>query len=155
MKIKSWLACLAGVVMAAPLMAAVSEYRVTLTDEDPRVASVHASLTLSESTLKMLPWGHPWLTHGWATFVDDLEARHSVGCKVELTRVEEDGWGSWRVAADDGERLELTYTVRFDHDQHDWNRAGGQDSRPALSHGALFLISRACSSTRRVSTARQ
>jgi hypothetical protein len=31
------------------------------------------------------------------------------------------------VAASNGEHLELTYRVRLDHDQHDWDRAGGQD----------------------------
>ena len=45
--------------------------------------------------------------------------------------VEEDGWGSWQVGAEDGEQLTLSYTVRLDHHHHDWGRAGGRDARLA------------------------
>ena len=120
-----------------------AEYTVAISGSEPRVARVQAAVTVSEQTLKMLPWGHPWLPNGWATFVHELEVRDAAGDPVEAKLVEEDGWGSWEVAVEDGEMLQLSYSVRFDHDQYDWDRAGGVDSRPALSNGALFLVSRA------------
>jgi predicted metalloprotease with PDZ domain len=120
-----------------------AEYRVRFSADNPRSAQVSARLTLNQGTIKMLPWGHPWLPDGWATFVHGMTVSDAAGNSIGFEKVEEDGWGSWRVDAEDGEQLQLNYEVRFDHDQHDWNPVGGQDARPAYSNGALFLISRA------------
>ncbi len=120
-----------------------AEYRVTFSAEKPGVAQVRARLTLNRQTVKMLPWGHPWLPDGWATFVHNLKIKDAAGSDIGFSLVKEDGWGSWNVDAEDGEVLYLDYEVHFEHDQYDWNSAGGQDSRPAYSNGALFLISRA------------
>jgi predicted metalloprotease with PDZ domain len=120
-----------------------AEYRVTFSAEKPEVAHVRARLILKQQTLKMLPWGHPWLPDGWATFVHNMEVQDAAGSDIGFSPVKEDGWGSWNVDAEDGAVLYLNYEVHFEHDQYDWNSAGGQDSRPAYSNRALFLISRA------------
>jgi predicted metalloprotease with PDZ domain len=120
-----------------------AEYSVSISAESPGVARIRARLTLNQQTVKMLPWGHPWLPDGWATFVHNMEMRDATGGEIGFSKVKQDGWGSWQVEAKDGTVLHLSYEVHFDHHQHDWNSAGGQDSRPAYSNGALFLISRA------------
>ena len=38
-----------------------AEYRVRFSADNPRSAQVSARLTLNQGTIKMLPWGHPWL----------------------------------------------------------------------------------------------
>jgi len=118
-------------------------YAVQFEAIETRLAHVQAEMSLSQGTIKMLAWGHPWLPQGWATFVENLHVTDGQGNELATTPVAEDGWGSWTVDAEDGTRVTLTYDVRFNHDQYDWFDAGGQDSRPSYSHGGLYLVSRA------------
>ena len=107
--------------------------------KDMKTADVAARLTLFDNRIKMPSWGHPNLPMGWATFVHGLTVTNEAGQNVEIETVE-GGWGAWNVAAENGQTLNLHYQVHFDHHQHDWNPAGGQDSRPALVNGSLFLV---------------
>ena len=45
--------------------------------------------------------------------------------------------------AKDGELLNLSYEVHLDHEQHNWDSAGGEDSRPSVQKDALFLVTKA------------
>lgn len=134
-------------LIASPIFTSENDghpyYQLTFSEGDLSKVKVYAKLSLADNTLKMAPWGHPNLTHGWATFVHHLKVTDKAGKPVKLTPIEKDGWGSWQVDAANGEALELSYEVHFDHDQYDWNAAGGQDSRPAESNGALFLVTKA------------
>ena len=121
----------------------VAHYSVQFDEMESRLAHVQAEMTLQSSTIKMAAWGHPWLPEGWATFVENLVVTDPAGNVLNITPVAEDGWGSWVVEAEDGLRITLRYDVRFTHDEYDWTEAGGQDSRPSYSHGALFIVSRA------------
>ena len=120
-----------------------ADYRVTFSAETPRIAHVEAEITLSEQSLRMASWGHPYLPLGWATFVHEFRVTDSDGQAVTVSPGGGDTWGAWQVDAPDGTRLHLSYDVHFDQDQYDWNDAGGQDSRPSLTNGALFLVTKA------------
>jgi hypothetical protein len=113
------------------------EYTISFSS-DMKIAEVTARLTLSENRIKMASWGHPNLPQGWATFVHGLKVTNAVGQPVAIESVDE-GWGAWSVVAENGELLDLSYQVHFDHDQYDWNPAGGQDSRPATVNGRSIV----------------
>ena len=128
---------------AAGFTATEAEYHVTFSAVTPRIAHVEAKVTLGEQSLRMASWGHPYLPLGWATFVHDFHVADESGRAVTVSPAGEDTWGAWKVDAPDGTRLSLSYDVHFDQDQYDWNDAGGQDSRPSLTNGALFLVTKA------------
>jgi predicted metalloprotease with PDZ domain len=118
-------------------------YTVVFDRDDRRVAHVEAEITISNKTLRMAPWGHPNLEQGWATFVNDLKISDQYGTAIPFADAGPDTWGAWNVDAADGIRVYVQYDIEFSHDQYDWNDAGGQDSRPALSNGALYLVTKA------------
>ena len=133
----------AAIAEGEPEISSMADYRVTFNAETPRIARIDASLTLAEQTLRMASWGHPYLPFGWATFVRNLEVTNQNGVSVDILPAGPDTWGAWDVDAPNGTRLHLSYTVHFDQDQHDWSSAGGQDSRPSLTNGALYLVTKA------------
>lgn len=118
-------------------------YRVIFDPEEPRTARVEAEISISEQTLRMAPWGHPYLPQGWATFIKNLRVTDQHGIPVSFEDAGEETWGAWKVDAEDGMRINLRYETEFSQDEFDWNDAGGQDSRPSLSNGALFLVTKA------------
>ena len=118
-------------------------FRIEFDSLESRTAHVDGEITVLGGTIKMLSWGHPWLPEGWATFVDQLEVRTADGTYIQAEPVTEDGWGSWTVDVEDETRVTISYDIRFDHDQYNWNLAGGADSRPAYSNGGLYLVTRA------------
>ena len=127
---------------AADLVTA-DTYRIIFDSESPKTARVEAEITLREQKLRMASWGHPYLPQGWATFVKDLQVTDQQGLPVSFEDAGEETWGAWKINANDGMRLSLKYETEFSQDQYDWNEAGGQDSRPSLSNGALFLVTKA------------
>ena len=135
--------CFAASVVGATDQTDADTYRIIFDSNNPRTAQVEAEITISEHTLRMAPWGHPYLRQGWATFVRNLQITDQKGVPVEFEDAGEETWGAWRVDADDGTRLQLHYETEFSQHNYDWNDAGGQDSRPALSNGALFLVTKA------------
>ena len=118
-------------------------YRIILDAADQRTARIEAEVTIEEQTLRMAPWGHPYLPRGWATFVSNLEITDQQGLPVAFEDAGDETWGAWRVDAKDGERLKLQYDTEFSQDGYDWSEAGGQDSRPSISNGAIFLVTKA------------
>ena len=121
----------------------IAAYKITFDAEDRKSARVEAEITLEEQTLRMAPWGHPYLPQGWATFVQNLEVTDQQGLPVNFEDAGEETWGAWKVDAEDGTRLKLHYETEFSQDRYDWNEAGGQDSRPSLANGALYLVTKA------------
>ena len=121
----------------------VDTYKIIFDPEDRKKARVEAEITIEEQTLRMAPWGHPHLPKGWATFVINLEVTDLQGKPVSFEDAGEETWGAWKVDARDGTRLKLQYETEFSQDRYDWDDAGGQDSRPSLSNGALFLVTKA------------
>jgi predicted metalloprotease with PDZ domain len=118
-------------------------YRIIFDSEKPKTARVEAEITISEQTLRMASWGHPHLPQGWATFIRNLQVTDRHGMPISFEDAGDDTWGAWKVDAEDGMRLKLIYETEFSQDKYDWNDAGGQDSRPSLSNGALFLVTKA------------
>ena len=132
----------------APAVCAANEatpdsYKIIFDSENPRAAQVEAEITISERKLRMASWGHPHLPQGWATFVNNLQITDGQGKPVNFEDAGKETWGAWSVDAADSTRLHLKYEIEFSHDKHDWNDAGGQDSRPSLTNGALFLVTKA------------
>lgn len=121
----------------------LTKYTVEIKEEKKQEAIIKAHLSAKDSTIRMASWGHPWLTNGWATFIQDLEIKTKEGKEISYQIIEKDGWGKWKVDAKDGTELILTYKVIFDHSKYDWNPAGGIDSRPEVTNDAHFLVSKA------------
>lgn len=130
-------------ISAADDASQVDRYTITFNSDRPEIAHIDAQITLSEQTLRMAPWGHPYLARGWATFVDNFVVEDETGRPVEFADAGRDTWGAWKIDAPDGSRLHVRYDTEFSQDEYDWNSAGGQDSRPALSGEALFLVTKA------------
>jgi len=124
-------------------LASSPHYQLTFFESDYSKIKVNATLILQDNKLEMAPWGHPWLTHGWATFIHNLNVTDVNGKPVSLTPIEKDGWGSWTVGSTNGEPLTLSYEVQFNHHLHNWDSAGGEDSRPSFNNNTLFLVSKA------------
>ena len=118
-------------------------YKLVFDARDLCSAQVEAEVTTTEKTLRMAPWGHPYSTDGWATFVSNLRITDHSGTPVSFEQAGEGGWGAWNVDAEDGTALRLQYDVEFSQDEYDWNAAGGQDSRPSITNGSLFLVTKA------------
>lgn len=132
-----------GQLAGATDQANVDTYKIIFDPEDPKKATVEAEITIDEQTLRMAPWGHPYLPKGWATFVRNLVVTDQQGKPVSVEDAGDETWGAWKVDARDGTRLKLQYETEFSQDRYDWDEAGGQDSRPSLSNGALFLVTKA------------
>ena len=120
-----------------------AHYQLRIDKNKPKIAEMKATLTLQDSTIRMASWGHPYLQHGWATFVKNLKIKSESGVDISYSLVEKDGWGKWRVNLPNGSTISLSYQVHFTHDQYDWNPAGGIDARPEVRDDAYFLISKA------------
>lgn len=126
-------------VLAGPATAQQARYDV-LVGEDQRILTVTATVTAHDGILTMTPWGYPpEVERGWATFVEGLEVKAG-GRQVAVVPV---GSDAWRVEVDEGTRLDLRYTVRLTHDQHDWDPAGGIDARPAALDSAVVWMTKA------------
>jgi len=120
-----------------------SEYILKFSNEEPSKVLIEAHMRVSKGQIRMASWGHPWLQHGWATFVKNLVATDSSGNEVAASLVEKDGWGAWELPVNEGEVVSLSYEVILEHVNYDWNKSGGQDSRPEWKGGALFAVSKA------------
>jgi predicted metalloprotease with PDZ domain len=138
-----FLLAFAGQLVGAADQETVDTYKIIFDAVDQRTARVEAEITIEEQTLRMAPWGHPYLPQGWATFVRNLEVTDQQGMPVSFEDAGDETWGAWKVDAKDGARLKLQYETEFSQDEYDWYDAGGQDSRPSLSNGALFLVTKA------------
>ena len=119
------------------------EYTIQIDKSNRNIAKVEANIIVNDSTIRMAAWGHPWLKHGWATFVKKLKIETASGQTLSYTTVDKNGWGKWKVAVPNGTNVLLSYEVHFDHKNYDWNPAGGIDSRPEVTDDALFLVSKA------------
>jgi predicted metalloprotease with PDZ domain len=119
------------------------EYTIQINKSNRNIAKIEANIILNDSTIRMAIWGHPWLKHGWATFVKKLNIKTESGQTLSYTTVDKDGWGKWNVIAPNGTKVHLSYEVHFDHKNHDWNPAGGIDSRPEVTDDAHFLVTKA------------
>ena len=132
----------AGLAGSAVATSAVPpyQYHLAFSESDRRLVTVNASVTLKGGTLMMASWGYAnQLPHGWATFVQHLVVSNQ-GKRVPVELLP---GGKWQVNAPDGTVLQLRYQVRLQHDQHDWDSAGGVDARPALQADAATWITKA------------
>lgn len=148
LRIARMLTIMLTLAVALPTAAAADHtdgaiYKLVFDAEDMRSAQVEAEVIITEKTLRMAPWGHPHLADGWATFVSNLRITDRSGTPVSFEKAGEGGWGAWNVNAEDGTALKLRYDIEFSHDEYDWNAAGGQDSRPSVTNGSLFLVTKA------------
>lgn len=121
----------------------LAHYRLSFSADDMRSVQVDAQIPITGGTIRMASWGHPYLPRGWATFVENLEITNTGGAPVAWSEDTGESWGAWNVEAADNETLNLRYTVKLTHDEFDWNQAGGEDSRPAVTGDALFLVTKA------------
>ncbi|MEN9865259.1 MAG: hypothetical protein RL748_849 [Pseudomonadota bacterium] len=116
------------------------QYHLVFSDADRRLVTVNASVTLKGGTLMMASWGYAsQLPQGWATFVENLVVSNQ-GKRVPVELLP---GGKWKVNAPDGTVLQLRYQVRLQHDQHEWDSAGGVDARPALQADSATWITKA------------
>jgi predicted metalloprotease with PDZ domain len=94
-------------------IAAGADYVVAVVAERPRVAAVTARLRPAAPGLCMTrAAADTGLTHGWATFVHDLEVRSLAGAALDARY---DGAGCWHIPTHDA--VTVTYEVLLQHDR--------------------------------------
>ncbi|BDX08067.1 hypothetical protein [Planctobacterium marinum] len=120
-----------------------ANYKLKFSANDPKTIEVEAKISLKNNKIRMASWGHPALPHGWGTFVDELVVKDDKNNLLQATPNTKDGWGAWVVEGEDGLPLTLSYKVSLTQDEYDWNPAGGQDSRPAVTENVIFLVTKA------------
>ncbi len=105
-----------------------------------RSVMVSATFTLRDSVLRMMPRGMDHLPDGWRTFVQNESLRDDRGKVVSLQRMDQ---RRWRVSAAPGTKVQLTYTVRIEHDQSATEWFPGPREAAYARDWGIFAIGRA------------
>lgn len=108
-------------------------YSVEISAENKRLAKVKASFRLREPLLIMFINGTPELPDGQAKFVQDLAVTDENGKTIGVKYKSD---GDWKVDADAGDLVRITYSIRLDHDKHEW--AGGPDEAAYATDDGVY-----------------
>ena len=118
-----------------------TRYAVTITEDQPRLATVEATLTPSDGVLWMNDDGDQGLPHGWSTFVRGIEAR---GLDGETIVAIYSPLSRWQLQVPIFEPVSIRYEVLLQHDRFPLNfgdngAAYFRDGGVMWSGRALFL----------------
>ena len=117
-----------------------AQYHLTASKTDMRNLAVRATFTTRDSILLMVPGGMEHLPDGWRTFVHNEQLRDEQGRTVPLVRIDN---RRWRVPTPPGTRVELSYTVRIDHDRPPTNWFPGPREAAYVRDWGIFALGRA------------
>ena len=111
-------------------------YTVSIASSSPKIAKINASFSLKDSLLYM-DGGAQHLPDRWATFVNNLEVTNTFG---EAIKTEKLKGAQWKIHTSSGERINLTYEVKLDHEDHEWS--GGIDGIAYAKEWGVFYTGR-------------
>ena len=113
-----------------------TNYSITITRDNPKVARIDASFILKDSTLYM-GWGASKLPDRWATFVHNLKISDSQNQPVNIEAL---GNAKWKVMSSLEEEITLSYEVHLDHEEYQWS--SGIDAVAYASELGIFYTGR-------------
>lgn len=113
-----------------------AHYRITIPQDDRRVANVEATFMPQDGTLYMFP-GADHLPGRWSTFVSSIRIADENNEQVPLGAT---GDGSWHLASVPRGRVTLSYRVTLEHESHEWS--SGVDGAAYLRDWGVFYTAR-------------
>lgn len=137
-----FLVFLCSICVAQNTDSGVFKYQIKISENNKRLADIHASLTIEDSYLEMNPWGiPPDIERGWAQFVEVRSITDNNGKAIDYS------WDSenkrWNLETAKNSEIKLHYQVSLKHDNYDWDQAGGIDGRPTVfQNQAIFWVTK-------------
>ena len=120
------------------------EYTVTIKGKQQRIALVSAKITPENGTLKMNEFNEHGLPDGWATYIEDVQAKDAEGKRLNVTPIEN---SQWRIEGYKGGLVDLIYVAKLEHDRVEPALNGGDNGAAyAVDDGvmwagrAIFLV---------------
>jgi predicted metalloprotease with PDZ domain len=126
----------AGLEIETPRPQEAAIYRITVPEDNHKVAIVTASFNAIDEEFYMFR-GANQLPKRWATFVDDVEIRDENGRPIPFTAMED---GSWQLSTVPQGRVTLSYRLNLDHEDHSWS--GGIDGAAYSREWGVFYTAR-------------
>ena len=120
---------------AAPLGNSTN-YEISISADDHRVAIVTASLVPIDREFHMFP-GANQLPKRWATFVSDFQVRDENDSIVPVSARDD---GTWQLSSLPPGRVSISYRIRLDHEDHAWS--GGVDGAAYWREWGVFYTAR-------------
>jgi predicted metalloprotease with PDZ domain len=102
-----------------------------------KVMRVKAELTLEDGDLRIAPVGANQFERRWAEFIEGVSAKDASGIAIKVTETKD----GWHLEAKKGTRATISYTVRLDHDKHEWS--AGIDGAAYVRDWGIFSVGRA------------
>lgn len=120
----------------------ISYYNLNFSKDNMRLVKVEAEIVVQEPYLEMNLWGiPPEINEGWAKFVNIQSIKDEHGNLVNYQWV--NSVKQWHLDVPKNTKLELSYQVRLEHDNYNWDAAGGIDGRPTIWDGeSIFWITK-------------
>lgn len=100
--------------------------------------SITARMTLEDDLLFIAPIGANQFPARWAAFILDLKVKGTDGKEIPVS---DNGDGTWKIAAKGGDRVDLSYNVKLDHEKHEWS--SGIDGAAYVRDWGIFSVGRA------------
>ena len=118
-------------------------YRLKISKDNIRVVEVESEMTIQEPYLEMNRWGiPPEIEKGWAKFVDVKSILDDTGKPINYTW--NDVLKRWDLKTSKNSKIKIKYHVRLEHDNYNWDAAGGIDGRPTVwNEDTLFWVTKA------------
>jgi predicted metalloprotease with PDZ domain len=113
-----------------------SIYTVTI-DPARNELRVAADVTLEGDDLRIAAIGANQFDRRWAEFIYRVSVKDSSGKEVRVTETKD----GWRIETTTGTRVRITYSVRLDHENHEW--ASGIDGAAYVRSWGIFSVGRA------------
>ena len=130
-----WTAAAPNAYSAQPLDTA--SYSIRIEQADTRILKVTASFPLQDKILYMSPYGADQFPERWSKFVTDLNAADKRGNSIGVENL---GEARWKINADVGTEVTLSYQVTLDHEQHKWS--AGIDAAAFARDWGVFYTGR-------------
>jgi len=120
----------------------LAKYTLKITGDNLRLVDVRASMVIQDSYLEMDRWGiPPDIKGGWTEFIDIKSITDENGKSITYTW--SDSLKQWQLKVAKNSQINLHYQVRLEHDNYDWDAAGGIDGRPTVwSDNTIFWVTK-------------
>ena len=126
----------AGLALAAGQPENASSYKITIPQDNHKIALVTASLIPIDRTFYMFR-GANQLPKRWSTFVSNVQVVDEDNQPVPFTAMDD---GSWHLSAVPQGRVTFSYQLNLDHEEHSWS--GGVDGAAYARDWGVFYTAR-------------
>ena len=126
----------ASLALAAGEPENASSYKITIPQDNHKIAIVEASLVPIDSTFYMFH-GANQLPKRWSTFVSDVQILDEDDQALPFTAMDD---GSWQLSAVPQGRVTFSYQLNLDHEEH--SLSGGVDGAAYARDWGVFYSAR-------------